>query len=1254
MPRLVVEKGIDKGKSVEVAPRGTVVIGRDASAALRLGDMMASRLHFRIEQREDGLWLFDLKSMNGTYVNGERVQEARLKPGDRIQVGETLLTYVSDEDAEEVDTLIGTVISGYKVLERVGRGGMGTVYKAEQLSLKRIVALKVISSEHTKDKTFVELFLREARAAAQLNHPNIVQVYDAKGAEGTYFYSMEFVPHGSVQDLLSAEKKLTPERAAKMALQAARGLEYAERKEIVHRDIKPDNLMIGELEEIKIADLGLAQSAKEASKIEETRTVLGTPHYIAPEQVLGRPADHRSDIYSLGATLYRMLAGTTPYTGSNVMEIVQRKVREDPMPLNDLDPGVPKRLSELTQKMMARKPEERFQKVSEVVEALEQFLHAPPATTISAGPRRGSRPPIALWVGGGAAAAAILIALIALFTGGDEAPKPPPPPDPVLPAPPVVVNPGSPDAEEELAQVYFQQALDFEAKQLKKDRESSIEEAIARYQKVVDKCPRSSKVDDAQARIAALRGLLGRAAALGDLRAAERADAESFDGLLKRSQDDLPDPALLRALASESTARYAKVEQNHPRTEAAQRARQIQEHIAAWLAGQEAAAKRYAETLTAARQDAAAGRFGAAIDRWTAFLKDQQAAALKSPFPDGRYGDLLAAPLAARRIEEIRADALNAFQEARQEANALVAASRFDDAKARYQQVIDTCGIPEVADLARGEIGAIDKKIIAKLDAERKAQEEQERLRIQQDDALLAQAAAAVLPLVKQYDFAKAVEAYRKATGALSTDRNRAAAARRLADLECLARLKDGLIRRVNASEQTRDFVRHIRTKTQSGEISGATEDRLLIQVAVGDSGGTAELPAKWTEFTPKEYCALFRGRWSLSAADLIDLGCTYREFGFLEEAEEAYRQAQAKATDDATREAAAKRLAELAPGADMGPGATRETEAERRLSRARALAEQRRYADAKLELEAILKTLADTEAIKKARAEVDALLKDVTARIKSEEDKTRRTQRLQRYKEVTAQELRESQSRRREVAARLPLIADELEKRYQTLLVAMAWQDWVQATTIGEGLRAALEPQIPALAANGDLDLAAAAYAELLRLDTINGDKIRFDRHAKEAATYFASHTPWVGRTAPALAAWRDKTFPEGVAEMKKIKAEIESDPAPDLLWRLARILRSDVPLRLEERQTLRALSEIQPDHKEVSSGEVLYRLAENAIAFREIPHAQSLIDKLKADYPECPRLKPNATTGLSPVDYLLRDCARLGQLLGFIKKAQ
>lgn len=391
MPRLLVEKGPDRGKSVTVTVGAQIVAGRDKDANLQLSDSMASRRHFLIASKGSVFGLKDLNSANGTLVNGRKADGAhKLQYGDSIQVGETLISWLADETGDKHGGLIGQQIGGYRIEERLGRGAMGTVYKATQLSLGRTVALKVLSPDLVKDEKFCEMFVKEARAAGSLNHPNIIQVYDVGDDQNQYYFSMEYASKGSVLEELVGVKAITLPRAAKIIKDACSALDYAERKGLVHRDIKPDNLMVTEDDSVKLGDLGLAMSTQELQA--EQDGVFGTPHYIAPEQAMGKPIDHRADIYALGATFYRMLTGKTLFTGATVKEILKKQVREAHTPITVHIPDCPPAIARIIDRMLAKNPAERYQHASEVMSDLADWESLAARKATAAGAAFADRP----------------------------------------------------------------------------------------------------------------------------------------------------------------------------------------------------------------------------------------------------------------------------------------------------------------------------------------------------------------------------------------------------------------------------------------------------------------------------------------------------------------------------------------------------------------------------------------------------------------------------------------------------------------------------------------------------------------------------------------------------------------------------------------------------------------------------------------------------------------------------------------------
>ncbi|MCZ6689997.1 MAG: protein kinase [Planctomycetota bacterium] len=374
MPLLLVEKGPDRGVSFTFKKKDECLVGREKACHLQLKDPMTSRRHFRIRGDGERFQLEDLGSRNGTYLNGKKVLEEFVQIEDKVQVGQTIISVLADSAARRKGPHTGKTIRGYLFQERLGRGGMGTVYKARQISLDRSVAVKILSPELTKDPAFVDLFFREARSAGRLAHPNVVQVYDVVEADGVYFYSMELIERGSVMDILTNEGPLSPRRALEIILDAARALEYAERSKVIHRDVKPDNLMITANGTVKICDLGIAKTFAEARQVNPAEGIAGSPHYMAPEQGAGQPIDHRADIYSLGVSLFEMLTGDTPFDGATQAELIAKHIRSKPPAIRSIRPEIPRSVARLVDRMMAKRPDDRFDSARDLAKESSRLI----------------------------------------------------------------------------------------------------------------------------------------------------------------------------------------------------------------------------------------------------------------------------------------------------------------------------------------------------------------------------------------------------------------------------------------------------------------------------------------------------------------------------------------------------------------------------------------------------------------------------------------------------------------------------------------------------------------------------------------------------------------------------------------------------------------------------------------------------------------------------------------------------------------
>lgn len=331
---------------------------------------------------------------------------------------------------EETDWT-GKTLGNYQILRKLGAGGMATVYKAHEMSLNRVVALKVISRQLSEDTSFIERFKREAQAAAQINHPNIVQIYSISQEDDVHFFAMEYVKGESLQDVIRREGFLTAARAVPIIRQTAEALSVAHEAGIVHRDIKPANIMLDEVGRVKVADFGIAQMDTR-TRLTRAGFLVGTPEYISPEQCRGEQLDGRSDIYSLGVTFYQTLSGTTPFEADTPAALVLQIIEGNFAPVQELNPTVPVDIQKLLAQMMHPDKNQRFQSAEDVVAVIQDIEDEParmaPATAVAS---RAAAPADATEVAGegGAATVEPTVAM------PDETP-PAPTAEPTVAAPP--------------------------------------------------------------------------------------------------------------------------------------------------------------------------------------------------------------------------------------------------------------------------------------------------------------------------------------------------------------------------------------------------------------------------------------------------------------------------------------------------------------------------------------------------------------------------------------------------------------------------------------------------------------------------------------------------------------------------------------------------------------------------------------------------------------------------------------------------
>jgi serine/threonine-protein kinase len=396
------------------------------------------------------------------------IEKGYLTPEQAVQIAKAQVQQIAGPSSK-------LAIPGYEIVSKIGQGAMGSVYKAKQISMDRTVAIKVLAGRYSKDRGFVDRFVREARAVAKLNHENIISGIDVGEINGLHYFVMEFVDGVPVSTILKREGRIDEKRCLQIAQQMVRALSHAHRHGIVHRDVKPENIMITAAGIAKLCDLGLAKQTKGDAGVTMDGLSVGTPNYISPEQARGEEnIDIRTDIYSLGASLYHMATGSTPFSGPNPMVVMTKHVTEYADPPRKRLPALSEGFNDLVMRMMQKRREDRHQDPDQLMADIDSILRGGPVAVSAPGraptsapraaaaavgehktpttvhhhsfrTRVGSSSKIGVLVGVGIAAA-VLVVVLAVAGGsssdsGRIQPRPPAPAPPVGLLPPVPVEP---------------------------------------------------------------------------------------------------------------------------------------------------------------------------------------------------------------------------------------------------------------------------------------------------------------------------------------------------------------------------------------------------------------------------------------------------------------------------------------------------------------------------------------------------------------------------------------------------------------------------------------------------------------------------------------------------------------------------------------------------------------------------------------------------------------------------------------------
>jgi hypothetical protein len=393
-PGLLPLHGLAGSPIIPMPAQGQLVLGRDPGAGgVKIADPRCSRRHAAVTATDGSIAVKDMGSKNGTWVNGEQIEEARLQKGDHVRIGHAEFAYTCDGEAYRCASclqtlvaappespfctecrrsfpLLGATLGERRLVRGLGTGSFGSVYVGHRRG-NPYVALKVLHVEFTESPDVVMKFLKEAYATAGLEHESIVRFGDSGHEAGHWYIILEYFPSRSLRELMEDAGTLPVEDVMSIARQVMDALEYAHKRKLLHRDIKPGNILVDETGRVKVVDFGLAKRLVDSAFTSHTTTGMqGTPLFMAPELINGGRATFRSDIYSCGATIYRALTGRHPVEAKKLEDWLALVKSQVPTPARELRPDVPQHISDALDKSLAKSPDDRFASVTEFIKAM--------------------------------------------------------------------------------------------------------------------------------------------------------------------------------------------------------------------------------------------------------------------------------------------------------------------------------------------------------------------------------------------------------------------------------------------------------------------------------------------------------------------------------------------------------------------------------------------------------------------------------------------------------------------------------------------------------------------------------------------------------------------------------------------------------------------------------------------------------------------------------------------------------------------